>query len=385
MSELCPARRRRRWKHLFWAVPVLVLLPLGIRVATFPIPVHAFTPDGEVTAVAGAVHVHSTRSDGSGDEDEIARAAAEAGLRFVVLTDHNVRPRPPRYRHGVLLLFGTEVTTRDGHLLALDFQGEPPAPGTPAHEALLRVRQAGGFTLVAHGHDPKAPWQRWDLRRLTGMELYNAGADARRNLQFPYGTVLAAALSYPLNPEYALLLLHERPARDLARFDALARERAVVGLCGLDAHGFPGYARLFRAVRTYVAASLGGDAARDARTLWDALRRGRHHCSFDLYGDGSRFRFYATTGRARQQMGDAIPAHDAVRFMVELGIAGGPAEIALLRNGEVAARARGTRLVHVSREPGAYRVEVTLPVPKLLGGSHPDTWILSNAIFVRAP
>jgi hypothetical protein len=83
-------------------------------------------------------------------------------------------------------------------------------------------------------------------------------------------------------------------------------------------------------------------------------------------------------------MGDAIPAHDAVRFVVELGIADGPAEIALLRNGEVAARARGTRLVHVSREPGAYRVEVTLPVPKLLGGSRLDTWILSNAIFVRA-
>ena len=38
--------------------------------------------------VRGAYHVHSTVSDGTGSIDEIAAAAARAGLQFVILTDH---------------------------------------------------------------------------------------------------------------------------------------------------------------------------------------------------------------------------------------------------------------------------------------------------------
>ena len=47
------------------------------------------------TSVAGAYHVHTTRSDGSGTLDEIAAAAARAGLHFVILTDHGDGTRPP--------------------------------------------------------------------------------------------------------------------------------------------------------------------------------------------------------------------------------------------------------------------------------------------------
>ena len=38
--------------------------------------------------VRGAYHVHSSRSDGTGTVDEIAAAAARAGLQFVIITDH---------------------------------------------------------------------------------------------------------------------------------------------------------------------------------------------------------------------------------------------------------------------------------------------------------
>jgi len=377
------ARKRRPWKHLFWLTPLVALVVVGWRIVVYPIPVHAFANDGSAPAVAGALHVHSVRSDGRGAPEEIAEDARAAGLRFVVITDHNIAPEAPRDLGGVLVLSGTEITTRDGHLLAYDFQGDPPPAGTPAHQADARVRQAGGFTAVAHGHDPKAPWQRWDLR-VRGLEIYNAGADARRNLVFPYGNVLAAAFAYPLNPDYALLVLHDRPGDDLARFDAVGRARSIVGYCGLDAHGLPGYARLFRVVRTYLAAELTGDVARDARVVWDALRQGRHHCSFDVFADGSRFRFRAELGSHRAQMGETLTGPEPVRFIVELGIAAAPeAEISLFRNGAIAARAQGTRLEHVTREGGSFRVEVALPVPNLFGGTHRETWILSNAIFVR--
>ena len=49
--------------------------------------------------VAGAYHIHSVRSDGSGDRQAIAAAAARAGLKFVILTDHGDGTRVRMCRH----------------------------------------------------------------------------------------------------------------------------------------------------------------------------------------------------------------------------------------------------------------------------------------------
>src|SRR5947207_11396832 len=57
--------------------------------------------------LAGAFHIHTTRSDGIGDRAAVAAAAARAGLRFVILTDHGDAtrpPDPPAYLDGVLVL-----------------------------------------------------------------------------------------------------------------------------------------------------------------------------------------------------------------------------------------------------------------------------------------
>ena len=65
-------------------------------------------------AIPGVIHVHSVRSDGRGTPDEIAEAAARAGLKFVVITDHGDgtrAPEPPAYRHGVLCLDAVEIST----------------------------------------------------------------------------------------------------------------------------------------------------------------------------------------------------------------------------------------------------------------------------------
>ena len=69
-------------------------------------------------AVPGAFHVHTNRSDGLSGPEEIAAAAARAGLKFVIFTDHGDgtrRPDPPAYRSGVLCLDGIEISTNGGH------------------------------------------------------------------------------------------------------------------------------------------------------------------------------------------------------------------------------------------------------------------------------
>lgn len=377
------ASRRRRWRHLFWVLPLTCAVPSAIRVSTYVTPVHRLeAPPSAPTALAGALHVHSTRSDGRGTPAEIAAAAKAAGLSFVVLTDHNIAPDAPTVMDGVTLLYGTEITTRDGHLLAMGFSGAPPPAGTPAHEAAARIHAQGGFTAVAHGHDPKAPWQRWDLRRVGGLEIYNAGSDARRSLRFPFARLLGAAFAYPFNGDFSFLLLHDRMVDDLRRFDELAARRAVVAYCGLDAHGIPSYERLFRAMRTYVHVS-DPTRAPTAAELWAALRQGRHHCAVSLFGDGSRFRFQATQGARPSLMGSVLPAAAPVTFEVDVGVDAPLAEIVLYRNGAEVARARGRRMEHTASEPGAYRAEVQLPVPGFWGFDEARTWIYGNAIFVR--
>src|SRR5262245_33518709 len=73
--------------------------------------------------IRGAYHVHTTTSDGNAGRHEIAQAAARAGLRFVIFTDHGDgtrAPVPPEYVGTVLCLDGVEISTNGGHSVALD-------------------------------------------------------------------------------------------------------------------------------------------------------------------------------------------------------------------------------------------------------------------------
>jgi hypothetical protein len=69
-----------------------VALYVGV---TLPPAARTLQPDPPPTVVLGGYHVHSNRSDGSGTVDEIAAAAARAGLTFVVFTDHGDGTRAP--------------------------------------------------------------------------------------------------------------------------------------------------------------------------------------------------------------------------------------------------------------------------------------------------
>jgi len=101
--------------------------------------------------VRGLLHVHSRMSDGRGTLDEIAAAAARAGLQFLVVTDHGDgtrKPEPPSYRSGVLMIDAVEISTRDGHYLAIGLPQSPyPLGGAAAdvvdsRERLLEIQRA---------------------------------------------------------------------------------------------------------------------------------------------------------------------------------------------------------------------------------------------------
>jgi hypothetical protein len=106
-----------------WAAVFLFIaltLPPGTRRAS------GITGDTHVRK--GAFHVHTVESDGGGTREDVARAAAAAGLDFVILTDHGNgtrEPSAPEYLHNVLVIDGVEVPTTAGHYAAFGLARAP--------------------------------------------------------------------------------------------------------------------------------------------------------------------------------------------------------------------------------------------------------------------
>jgi predicted metal-dependent phosphoesterase TrpH len=76
----------------------------------------------------GAIHIHSTYSDGSGTVDEIIKTAQEVDLDFIILTDHNTLRAKTDGKEGwhkdTFLLVGSEINDKKNlnHYLALGIE-----------------------------------------------------------------------------------------------------------------------------------------------------------------------------------------------------------------------------------------------------------------------
>jgi hypothetical protein len=141
--------------HRKWTLIALVAVSVFVFLLAPAAPVRVETAGWDALAArtaAGAYHVHSTRSDGHGDPDAIASAAVHAGLKFVILTDHGNGtrpPDPPQYRQGVLLLDAVEISTDDGHYVALDMARAPyPLGGAGALRRCRAPRLAQGHAAL---------------------------------------------------------------------------------------------------------------------------------------------------------------------------------------------------------------------------------------------
>ncbi|SFG56767.1 Predicted metal-dependent phosphoesterase TrpH, contains PHP domain [Halopelagius inordinatus] len=125
-------------------------------------------------------HVHSEASyDGSDPVELILEQAAEIGLDAVVITDHDVIHESVRAAelapmYGLVGIPGVEVSTADGHLLALGVESMPPR-GEPLGETVEWIRDHGGVAIVPH------PFQRSrhgvrksQLTDADAIEVYNS-------------------------------------------------------------------------------------------------------------------------------------------------------------------------------------------------------------------
>jgi predicted metal-dependent phosphoesterase TrpH len=100
-------------------------------------------------------HVHSEASyDGHEPVELLLEQAAEVGLDGLVVTDHDrieasLRAAELAPDYGLVGLPGVEVSTADGHLLALGVRTLPPR-GRPLSETVRWVHGHGGVAVVPH-------------------------------------------------------------------------------------------------------------------------------------------------------------------------------------------------------------------------------------------
>jgi len=362
----------------------------------------AWTPPEGPTIAVGAYHVHTNRSDGGGTMDEVAAAAAAAGRAFVIVTDHGDAtraPEPPSYRSGVLCLDDVEISTRDGHYVALDMPQAPYPLAGDGRDVAEDVRRLGGFGIAAHPTSAKAAlaWTDWSVA-FDGMEWLNADSEWRDE-RWP---VLArTAFDYLVRPEGALAALLDRPDLALRRWDGLARRRKVAGLGALDAHGrvgpggrderygdmaafeLPSYANSFRAVALGLEldAPFSGDPAADARLVYDAIRGGRVFTAVDAVARPARLDLWAASGDRVARMGQTLEPAGPVALHVRTVLPPGGGEVVVIRDGVAVASEPGPEVTYQAGDlaSAVLRVEVRLNGAP---GRPPVPWIVANPVYV---
>lgn len=331
----------------------------------------------------GAYHVHSTQSDGSGTPEAIATAAAAAGLDFVILTDHGDAtrpPTPPRMVDGVLLIDAVEISTDDGHLVALDLPQAPYPLAGEGRAVLDDVHRLGGLGILAHPDSPR-PALAWHDASVDadGYEWVNADT-TWRSARAP--RLLAHLLTYALNRAGTLTALARYPAALFAERDQPTR-RPQLALAAIDAHArigwqrgadpldggrtlaeFPSYRAslgTFGLVVPWLDGSPSGDASRDAVVVLHAIRHGLASTAVFSMASPAWLSLDVLEPAAT-----ATPGPDA-RGPATLAVrSNAPADaiVRVLRNGALlreASAAAWSLALEADAPPAIYRAEMWLP------------------------
>jgi predicted metal-dependent phosphoesterase TrpH len=101
------------------------------------------------------LHIHSTYSyDATTTVRAILKYASDVGLDVIAVTDHDdirgsleARELAPQY--GIESIPAVEVTTKDGHLVALFVESLPPS-GLSFVDTLIQIGEQGGIVIAPH-------------------------------------------------------------------------------------------------------------------------------------------------------------------------------------------------------------------------------------------
>jgi predicted metal-dependent phosphoesterase TrpH len=150
------------------------------------------------------LHMHSTYSDGYESVAQIIDYVERAtDLDVIAITDHDcingaleARDLVARDNYRLQIIVGAEISTQDGHLLALNIERLIPADLSMA-ESIQAIHEQGGLAIIAH------PFSRWcpsaTLETLIGLELAKCPPDGLEVHNASFAGVASNSRSRALN------------------------------------------------------------------------------------------------------------------------------------------------------------------------------------------
>ena len=116
----------------------------------------------EASICKADLHIHTTHSDGAATVPELlGHVARDTDLHAIAITDHDTitgaqQAAKLARQFGIEVIIGEEVSTADGHLLALFIDSVLP-PGCPATETIAAIHAQGGLAIAPHPFDRSVP------------------------------------------------------------------------------------------------------------------------------------------------------------------------------------------------------------------------------------
>ena len=380
---------------------------------------------GKLIDFRANLHVHSAFShDSRGKLDDIVTAAKAAGTQILLFTEHPAdhydvfRDGHQGLHDGVLLIPGAETNG----MLVYPRQSIKEFLKSKPQELSEIVRGRDGLTFLSHLEERMD----WELRGLTGVEIYNTHADAKdekrllSSVKNPLWLMQAADL-YQRYPQEAFSSLQDYPKDYLKRWDELCQSAPHTGVSANDAHQNIGIsvimaeegkvrvedplgelllmldAAVFNTIKPIPKDTKVGDSLFELRldpyenslrhvgthllmtelsqpAVWQALNNGRAFIAFDWMADATGFDFAAESEGVRYEMGSQLKFTKGIKLTGQSPL---PAHWKLVRNGELISQSPGTTFATSVTEAGNYRVELWL---NLAGEDR--IWILSNPIYI---
>jgi hypothetical protein len=343
----------------------------------------------ELNEYIGAIHIHSTYSDGTRPVSEIIEIAQQSGLDFMVLTDHfTLQPKRDGYEgwhDDLLVLVGYETADPEdnNHYLILDVDEEVSDGRSDPDEYLNGAKAAGGIGIIAHPDEERTnpkhrpyPWKRWETEDFIGLEIWNYMSEWMEHLE-DYNAIY--------NFVFPEKVVKYAPQRTLERWDRLNQKRFVPAIGGIDVHEhhhkilgifrvliFP-YERLFKRIRTHILTDteFTKTLEKDKEVVYNCIVQGSSFISNYYRGNAKGFRFYVEKDRRRFYSGSTLELNGAKLMLnIDLPLSG---KIRLIKDGNVISEKSGKNYAYPIKESGVYRVEVFRK-----GGA----WIYSNPISV---
>jgi predicted metal-dependent phosphoesterase TrpH len=140
------------------------------------------------TTFEADLHIHTNySSDGQAEPKEVVLAAEQVGLFAIAVVDHNnvtgaMETVKAARGRDLLVIPGIEVTSRNGHILALGVT-EPLPSGLSADETIRHIHDRGGLAVASHPGRLYTGLSEYDVQEchFSAVEVANAHSSIRQN------------------------------------------------------------------------------------------------------------------------------------------------------------------------------------------------------------